>query len=658
MGIRLPIAPRHHTLVLPVTTVPRAGARESSVGWLPGLCLTGACGLLFVAVAGSGARDVQGWAEPVFWLGLALLFVPCAARLFASGAARRERIGVVTLLGLGLYLVKVLLHSPRSFTFYDELLHWRTTDDIVRSGHLFQPNPLLPVSPLYPALENVTHALSSIAGISIFAAGIIVIGAARVVFILALFFFYEQLGHSSWIGGVAALVYMANPYFVFFDAQFAYESLALPLAAITLYSVARRGRERDNRHRLGLTVVILLGLGATLTTHHLTSYALIALLGLWAMVGWLLPRLLKRANTLDRGLFWLVLVGLVANAAWLVYVAGVVVLPYLTPIFGSAIAEVLRLIAGEATSRELFRNPAGQTAPLWERLITYAAVLLVIGGLPFGLARVWRRYRADPGALTLGLVALVYPASHLLRLTASGQEVAGRMSGFLFAGVAFVLAVGADQARHRAARRGSVVATRSGIGARVQRKMPTIGTRGRRYGSVIAITLIFWGGTLTGWSPWMRLPGPYLVSADARSIEPQSLAAAEWVAPHLGTDNRIATDRINRLLMGSYGRQNVITNLSSRIDPAPVFFSPHFGPQELAIFQQAAVRYIVIDRRLSSGLPMVGVYFESGEPITNVRTGPISPAVLAKFDGLANVNRIFDSGDIVVYDLGVLTGAP
>ena len=37
---------------------------------------------------------------------------------------------------MGLYLVK-LLHSPLSFTFSDELQHWRTAGDIIESGYLF-----------------------------------------------------------------------------------------------------------------------------------------------------------------------------------------------------------------------------------------------------------------------------------------------------------------------------------------------------------------------------------------------------------------------------------------------------------------------------------------------------------------------------------------
>ena len=66
------------------------------------------------------------------------------------------------------------------------------------------------------------------------------------------------------------------------------------------------------------------------------------------------------------------------------------------------------------------------------------------------------------------------------------------------------------------------------------------------------------------------------------------------------------------------------------------------------------MRYVVVDRRLSAGLPSAGVYFERGEVLGNVHTAPIDPAALAKFDSLAGTSRLFDSGDIVIYDLGAL----
>ena len=69
------------------------------------------------------------------------------------------------------------------------------------------------------------------------------------------------------------------------------------------------------------------------------------------------------------------------------------------------------------------------------------------------------------------------------------------------------------------------------------------------------------------------------------------------------------------------------------------------------------MRYLVVDRRLSTSLPAVGIYFERGETVRGARTRPIEPTLLAKFDRAAGVDRLFDSGDIQIYDVGRLSGA-
>jgi hypothetical protein len=85
-----------------------------------------------------------------------------------------------------------------------------------------------------------------------------------------------------------------------------------------------------------------------------------------------------------------------------------------------------------------------------------------------------------------------------------------------------------------------------------------------------------------------------------------------------------------------------------------VFFAPTLGPAERQILRAGRVRYVVIDRRLSTGLPAAGAYFERGEVPGNIHSVPIDPAVLSKFDTLAGVSRLFDSGAIVIYDIAGL----
>jgi len=630
----------------------RAVPSAESWGWLPALALTSASGLLLIALANSSARFESEWAPVLMYAGLLALFVPVAARLFSAAPSRRERMGLVLVLGLSLYLVSVL-RSPVMFTGFDELLHWRTAYDIIASGHLFQGNSLLPVSPLYAGLEIVTSAVIRLTGLPTFEAGILVVGMARVLFVLALFLFFEEISDSARVGGIAALLYMTNLSFVFFDAQYAYESLALPLGVFCLLLVARRLRRHETQR--GATLAILLVLGAIVVTHHLTSFAFVAFLVLV-----LVMRFLTKQSSEDMaGLGWIVAFGLLTVLTWLILIATPVI-DYLRPYTLGAVGQMIGLILNEVTTRPLFTDYAGQTTPVWERALSLSSVALILLGLPWGLAQIWQRYRGNPGALAwgatsltyvrviernmgasviplaLGVASLAYGPTLPLRLIPGLTEVSARSAEFLFLAIGFVLAVG------------PVAHWLSGV---VSWK--------RIAGVTLWAVVLFLGGFILGAGPpWARLPGPYLVSADTRSIESEGIAAANWAFSHLGPGNRIAGDRINSLLMGSYGVQRPVTHVGDAVDVSSLYFSLDWGAPAKAILAQGKIRYVVVDRRLSSGLPRVGVYFESGEPDSSQHKTPIPLAALVKFDQAENVSRVFDSGDIVIYDTGAWSGQP
>ena len=235
---------------IPVVVKPVA----MSWGWLPALSLTSAVGIFLVALAGNAGRAALQWADPLFWLGLLVLFVPIALRILSPKSLRWERIALLVVLGNSLYLIRDLFY-PLSFAYNDEFLHWRGAQDIALSGHLFTANPLLPVGPFFPGIEILTNALSSLTGLSIFVSGMIVLSTAGLLLILSLYLFFEYLSSSARVAGLATLLYMANPGF-FSETQFSYECLAIPLAAFVLFVTVRRNYALEGR-RLGLTLVLL-----------------------------------------------------------------------------------------------------------------------------------------------------------------------------------------------------------------------------------------------------------------------------------------------------------------------------------------------------------------------------------------------------------------
>src|SRR5262249_51247313 len=152
---------------------------------LGAIVLCAGVGLLLCSFGEALSRGTEAHAELVYWAGVLLFAAPIFYRLTGRAPSASERLLRVFMPGAGLYLVKVMRDSP-SFTFNDELIHAFNTNQINTHHHLFHENPILAVTPFYPGMEGATSALTSITGISTYAAGTILIGAARLTLIASL----------------------------------------------------------------------------------------------------------------------------------------------------------------------------------------------------------------------------------------------------------------------------------------------------------------------------------------------------------------------------------------------------------------------------------------------------------------------------------------
>ena len=242
--------------------------------------LIAAVGVLVASAAYAAGRHGYAsspWANRAYWLGQALIVAPVAERLLSR--RRLSPTGSATLvivLTVAEYLLKVC-YSPLSFAFTDELLHWRSTVNLIQTGKLFTVNYGLPISPRYPGLEEVTSALISVTGLPIFVAGLIVAGVAHLLFICLLYLTFQFVSRSHRVGGIAVLVYSSTPTLNSFDAMFVYETLALAFLGLSLLAAwrAATGRSRGERGRSFMLAV--LAIFATVMTHHVTSYMLVGL---------------------------------------------------------------------------------------------------------------------------------------------------------------------------------------------------------------------------------------------------------------------------------------------------------------------------------------------------------------------------------------------
>src|SRR5713226_9436502 len=523
-------------------------------GIFPILTLTNASGLLIVSF--SFYLSVLNYGSAVlgffFLLGLLFMFAPSLVRLLSPAPSRIERVCLLCTLGISFYLVRFMA-SPLHFSEYDEFLNWRTADDILRTGHFFSENPMLPVGPYYPGLQIVTNAVSTISGLDTFHAAIIVISAARLLMMLSLFLLYEQLTNSSRMAGIATIIYTVNPHFLFFDSIFSYESLALPLATFMFSILARyQTTHKDYRWAIFMACFVLL---AVTITHHMTDYVCDGLLILWAVIS----LFQASSRNVRSNLVTIALFGVLLSLAYAFLLQGNPVRQYHSGYFGAALNELGHIIAGTSTARPLFiSSPGGQT-PLWDRLLMAASVATVALGLPFGLLSLWQQHRHDALSVMLGIASFAYPITQVFRFTDFGSDITDRSAAFLFLPIAYVL---------------TLLITHLWPTRKVGWKATSIVT--------CALSVVFLGGVILDSGPgWRSLPGPYVVVADERSVEPEGMQAATWSLAYLGPDNRVGTDRINQILMSTFGDQNIVTSLQDQVEISPVFFSSRFDHQDI-----------------------------------------------------------------------------
>ncbi len=87
--------------------------------------------------------------------------------------------------------------------------------------------------------------------------------------------------------------------------------------------------------------------------------------------------------------------------------------------------------------------------------------------------------------------------------------------------------------------------------------------------------------------------------------------------------------------------------------------SESFENWQLESLQNAQIDYLAVDRRLVSSDNMAGNFFDHGRYWPLPEAELFSAASYGKFDDLPRVRRIYDSGDLVLYDIqGWINASP
>ena len=556
------------------------------------------------ATDGAGPAGVHA----LFWAATGLALLTAGAVFALSVRKRAAALALTLVLGVLLSLPK-FLRAPRYFSFYDELAHWRATDDLLGGGRLFAENALNKVVSDYPGLHLLTAATAALTGGSVFAAGTLVVLVARLAGCVAVYLLAERPFRAPGAALLAVLVFAANPTFGFFDAQFAYESLALPLVTLVLLIALSPVDER-----WPVAVPILLTL-AVVVTHHASSYVLTVVLVAVALARWRSGRRLRP---------WL-LAGVAAAAAlvWLVAVARYT-LVYIGPYVRSNLTSVPQFLTGSTKPRRLFAGFL--RIPDYERVASYLSVFILLGLFTAALWALLRRRlpgERAAGWVLAGLGGLYFASLPVVALR--GDQTAKRVWEFSFLGLAPL------------------------CGPALWWLMRRRAIWSRSLGAAL-LGVVFVGSGVARSGEHIRFPGPYLPSADPRSATEDVLAAARWLRSAHGPDGRVAGDRTLAVVLGSYGAQTPITYQENGQPIWRIFEPETLTPEVTAEVRDSGVGWLAVDLRSAGVFPLTGFYFDESEPGAYVDTH-LSTRGLIKFDSAPGYRRVYDNGNIVLYQV-------
>lgn len=608
----------------PTTSPPPRLRRTRAVGVALLLLVAFAAGVTLIVAAYAMAKHSTSVAHfHVFWLGFALVLLPVAI----AGGRAPGRWSAATLLvtyGAVTMLPKYLM-SPNGPVFFDEFGHIRHANDIVASGHVNVASAYLPILRVYPGLEVLTAWLHNMTGVSTWHVGQAIVLVAHCGVLLIVRWIARMAGLGDRAAFFAAIVYSLNPSFMYFDTQYAYESLGVPLCFAAIALAFAIMRTRTVRAGLFFFVAALAAVGACIVTHHVSAAVMVVMLELVSVITPVAGR--RSLTPIARwGAPVVAFLGVIGLALWVTFVAPTT-LDYITPHVRGGVRGVVEIFTGHTSTtttgsarHQLF---SGSGVPAYEKVFAYVAPALaglaVLGALIQAV-----RDRRDSRRIVLVtpfiVLAGLYFVSLPLALTVDGGEAAHRAWGYGYLGIAICAAYAAP------------FWTRLWV-LRARLGWPIVG--------MVALLIAGVGNVAAGENVLYRFPGPYQFGTDTRSQSPELHRLATWVRANLPQGAKVVTDRYTGEVITSETTLNVPNPDESR---AYGLYreGDNASPSLRAFLAQHDFRYWILDTRIITELPQ-GKFFEGYKGPSSV-----NPAALIGLGNSSFLSAEYQSANYVV----------
>ncbi len=609
-------------------------------------------GLLAVALLVSGAllavaeRMAAGGDRTdhfyVFWIAYLLVVVPLAWLLVSPCTREGLRAALVVALGVWSMLPK-LERTGASPLYHDEFVHLRMLQDLVRVGHPVSSPALFQIGASFPGLEFVTNAVTHLSGLSLWMAAVAVASVVHVALLAGVYVLVKEASGTSKAGGIAALTYSFNPSWLFFDSQFSYETLALPMLVWGLVFALRAMRTPASRATRGMFVLeVLLAAvfsAALVVTHHVTSVVSCSIL-----LGIAVIAELRRRNvlTLDRPEASLVAWGL---AVWAVVVTatrfvavGHPLLVYLAPAWhlNEQFRQLLSAL-GLGSSLPARTAFGGSSQATVEIICGYAMLpILLVAFVWAGWGLLGQRRKLSALHYVAAVLGVLFFLSLPLVSTVQFSEAVHRSWAFSYLGIAVVVGTAVASALD-----GSL-----SIAVRTHTLWPP-SAPARRWavvGVAVSAIVVAIGGVALSSSTIYRFGGPVSAGRDVATYGTQTEMVARWFGEHSGSRDVVFADQFVALPIAT-GTPAVIADPT---DLWALVLSPQFDSGNLKDFVHERVTYLVIDRRIGAkGVPAAWSWYASS--LTEVPTSYRGGAYVGRFRCLNWANAEFATTDYEVF---------
>jgi hypothetical protein len=518
------------------------------------------------------------------------------------------------------------MSSPLILSGSDEHQHELTLLNLLHGSGLFAPNSILSISPDYPGMELFTGIIVRLTSLPVMLGMSLVVLLCRLLFVQVLYKSALTVSQSHRVGALTVIFYAMSPQFYFFNSQYAYQTMALTLGLGGLL-LLRRAQLDEGSNSRSFTTMAVLALVATVITHHITSWFVLAFLLAWTVVT---PR--RRRRILVIGSVAMT----IAAIAWALPIYTELA-NYFGPVFATNLSQLRALLGGTSQS-SLFNNSAGAVTPEWQRALLFLYALVVtLAAVACAMLLLRSAFRYRDGRLgLLGFLCLAYPLSLAAHFLSSAGSLGDRASTFLFLPLALSAALVAT--RDTRLNPGDHSPRRA-----TPRKLhPAWATC-----LILMASLLYMGGVFFGSGPgWGYLPGPYMVSADFRGQDSDTIAAVRWAAMHLRPGSRVVADRIPADLLASEAQQKPVVTPSGNLEPAALYFSNTWGRYQTTVVRDLKVNYLYVDQRLSESPPQEGYYISVGE----AKREQLTAADLAKFSDVRGLKVVYHRGPVTIYD--------